>query len=348
MNILHHKSWHVRNKDNIARVRRDEAKAKAEQDEKDRKIALAEQEVKLNFLRKRAETNSRTQTVVREDQSKSDDNIPKHINFFADLEDGTEISGKGNEKYLKDKKDEQEKYEKQIGYLTYLGQDTNESLGKRDWYDVAPKRVDAHNDRGEKVEVGLKAKNYNDPLNVMKKYIMETEKLHKSKDNPTVSSADHKNKCKPLFPSVTYLDSSHQKHHKKKSKKPSKSKKHKKEKSRKRSRSRSPRQTQHSAEKIEKLLRLRAERLKREEVEKNRAKLLLAKYNVVDPTQPKEPTNRATSRAPSVVEPMKVKQKYNSQFNPEIAKQNYEDMRSFTNAFRTIYDQKVIAICDIR
>lgn len=101
---------------------------------------MQEQEVKLNYLRTKARDNQ-NHTITTDDQldvrvdspSKSSENHSselKHINFFADLEDGVEVSTKGNEKYLKDKKEEQEKYEKQIGYLTYLGQDTNESLGK--------------------------------------------------------------------------------------------------------------------------------------------------------------------------------------------------------------------------
>lgn len=188
---------------------------------------------------------------------------------------------------------------------------------------MAPQKIDAYDDRGKKLEVGLKVKDYHDPLNVMKKYIRETEKLNSVKATSATNSHS-----KTIFPILTHA----QKHHKHKSKKSSKSKKRKKEKSKKRSRSRSPLvESRKSDEKVQKLLRLRAERLRREEIEKNRTKLLLAKYDVKqsDGTEVADPI-RAASLAPStIIEPVKVKQKYNSQFNPEIAKQNYEDVRRY-------------------
>ncbi|KAK9502407.1 hypothetical protein O3M35_011189 [Rhynocoris fuscipes] len=97
MNILPHKSWHVRTKANIARVRRDEAKAAEEEKLRQKRIRIS---------------------------SEAPD---KHINFFEELEKGEANIVKGNRDYEQEKKEEQEKYEKKIGYLTYLGQDTVES-----------------------------------------------------------------------------------------------------------------------------------------------------------------------------------------------------------------------------
>lgn len=41
LNLLHHKSYHPYKADNVARVERDEAKARAEEEEVDRRSTLA-------------------------------------------------------------------------------------------------------------------------------------------------------------------------------------------------------------------------------------------------------------------------------------------------------------------
>lgn len=131
MNILPKKSWHVRNKDNVARVRKDEAEAAEKEREAKRRVERAEQEVTLSCSLNTAERQNthkkevltsvllcfqaRTEFLRRKARSAlqdgtADDAEPtagsaalEHLNLFP-LEESSEK--KGNEEYLKEKKDE--------------------------------------------------------------------------------------------------------------------------------------------------------------------------------------------------------------------------------------------------
>lgn len=293
------------------------------------KSSLQDQEARINFLRKKnsSATTTASTTECLEIAALETDEISErlqsgeHINFFADLEGGKTAVTKANPEYVKEKKDEQEKYEKQIGYLTYLGQDTNEALGKHDWYDSVPKREDAYNDRGGKVEVALKNKMFNDPLNVMHKYLSIGSKLKAKIQGPSISPSIAVPELQPKRPKKEEkmrTDSEKRHKHKKSKKNDRKSKKHSKDKDK----HKSLKTDDEFIEKRERLLKLRSERLKREQIEKTRAELLLTKIN-----GPIESSKPLASKPMAAQVPLPVKQKYNSQFNPEIAKQNYEDYR---------------------
>ena len=132
--------WHVRTKENIARVRRDEAKAEEEEREKQRRIKLADQEARMTLLRQMAvdKLTDEQKTQLGKFQEfqtpktleKSEPSQSTHVNFFEELEAGESGTSQGNVEREKEKKQEQEEYEKKIGLLTYLGQDTNELTGK--------------------------------------------------------------------------------------------------------------------------------------------------------------------------------------------------------------------------
>lgn len=147
MNILPKKKWHVRTKENVARVRRDQKKAAEEEKRVKERAQLAEQEFKVNLLRKNASQRMETMYGVRDEKADGakDDIEPAshsgHVNFFADLElEGRKNLGTTNRENEMEKKKEQEEYEKKIGILTYLGQGSIELTKEKPWYEKVPVR----------------------------------------------------------------------------------------------------------------------------------------------------------------------------------------------------------------
>jgi len=83
-----------------------------------------------------------------------------HVNFFEDVEEGRRQEGV-NEDAEREKKAEAEEYEKKVGYLVYLGQDSHELKKSRPWYadvDAGPGRrrlqdVDVVKEEKEKLKM---------------------------------------------------------------------------------------------------------------------------------------------------------------------------------------------------
>lgn len=350
--------WHVRTKENIARVRRDEAKAAEEEKDKLARVHKAEQEARLNFLRKKSRENAteefsnenqidpvkqplknvsdKCDTLNTEQEISERLNQKNHINFFSEVEDGKNEHSKPNKDHEQETKEEKEKYEKQIGYLTYLGQDTNEALGKRNWYDVLPERLTGKS-RPEHVkntydrliikdiegnvkpkeiydELQTKWKTAHDPLNIINNHLKKDEKKKE-----IVSHSKHIGETKSLKRKLHIDPVEYSSILPKRSKKEMKKKrKHKKEKKHKKKKKQGESITVEVSEeeKQSKLEILRRERLKREQEEKDRADALIARVTG-------KPIPNKSNASTSPTTPV-VKQKYNSQFNPEIAKQNFD------------------------
>ncbi|XP_040900505.1 leukocyte receptor cluster member 1 [Toxotes jaculatrix] len=185
MNILPKKSWHVRNKDNVARVRRDEAKAAEEECEAKRRVERAEQEARTEYLRRKARAALQSAGVKRDDDGDGGSGALEHLNLFP-LEESSEK--KGNEEYLKEKKDEKEKQERAIGLLVSLGPQPGSEVTP--WYlksgQEKEERKEKERRKGiseeEREKKDRRLKDSLDPLRDMKKALaVKDRKEHKSK-----------------------------------------------------------------------------------------------------------------------------------------------------------------------
>lgn len=289
MNILHHKSWHVRTKKNIARVRRDEERARQEEENKLKKIDIAEHEALIAKLRSKKSNNS-SEKCSNEKSTSLSESFNLFDNYKDKLSNDLEKS--------KEKKDDQEKWEVKAGIFSYLdGRHKYESSKNDDWF------LKSHEERlgllDNSADVNYiknqKSVMLNDPLEDMKRYMSsmksdETKKTFED-NNRKLYSMNTKSKDQ------TTKSSLQQKKHLKKN-----NKKHKRK-------HKSDSESNSESESKEDLIkRLRTERLQREKKEREKTRLLL--NGPSSESQPKEYKNV---------------QKYNSQFNPHIARQNLND-----------------------
>ncbi|ESO97441.1 hypothetical protein LOTGIDRAFT_159473 [Lottia gigantea] len=257
------RNWHVRTKKNIERVRRDEEKAAEEEKEKQRRIALAEQEARTDLLRSRSKNKLKTCDRNEIEQGSSTDIVPSstvtqhgNINFFKEIEDGLRKQGI-NEEHAKEKKVEKEKWERSVGLLTYLGKSNIEEQNETPWYLSGRKRKRDETEEEEKRDL---------------KHLKEEKK---------------KTNLDPLLEMREFVD-------KKKKKKKHKDKKDKKHKHKERERERIKSLPKPSTGKT--IDQLRAERLKREKAEKNRTAELFSKLKGDDSENSSESEEEDRSR----------------------------------------------------
>ncbi|VDP98320.1 unnamed protein product [Trichobilharzia regenti] len=168
----------------LPKKRADEAKFNEEQKKIEIKAQLADQEARVDYLRKQRKIKSSSASGLDGFQLALDkDNVVRNID------------------YEKEKKEEQEKKEKAIGLLTYLGQTVLDAAGEKPWYDIHPRdhqrRESEHNE-----EMEIKKKILADPLTEMKK-VENMFKHHKEmKKQQEASELQRANACIHAMPSL--------------------------------------------------------------------------------------------------------------------------------------------------
>uniref|UniRef100_A0A183CJF4 Cir_N domain-containing protein n=1 Tax=Globodera pallida TaxID=36090 RepID=A0A183CJF4_GLOPA len=141
MNILRHKKWHVRTKENVARVRRDEAKAAEEERARTERAALADNEDRrllsaaLRTFFGGGASGAPAASSAIDDESAT----TKHVNLFAELEEQERTNTTvGNREYAAERKKEQDDWESKVGIMKRFAEDTKEYAKETEWWQGIP------------------------------------------------------------------------------------------------------------------------------------------------------------------------------------------------------------------
>lgn len=305
MNILPKKNWHVRNRDNIERVKRDEARAAEEEKKQLERAAVAEREARTKLLRERAQAKGAIDFVGSEVVA-VDGSTSHHVNFFSDLEKQTK---KVNKDHEAEKKAEQEAWEKKVGILTQLGQSVIEGQVKT--------LVDGHRIQPPDVDPDVKRKESMDPLKLMREYMGHKEnsndlKSRKRKYEQTQGSASSRHdKAEPASKLAyqSHISKSHSSSHKKRREDKESRKRHKRKQKHKHRKHKKDKERNSNSNKepLKNLEQMRAERIRRENEERKRAEQLLS--------------GKIETTVSEVMLTDALDGRYNSQFHPHLSRQ---------------------------
>ncbi|KAJ1372175.1 hypothetical protein KIN20_034260 [Parelaphostrongylus tenuis] len=261
MNILPKKKWHVRTKENIARVRRDEKKAAEEEQQRLDRAITAENERRLEALReKAAKRNADIEPfALRGSSDTSISTSTGHVNLFQDLELAERQNfGQGNKEYQEEKRKEQAELDSKMGIQKYFAEGTNELNKVQEWYTKIKRPL---------VKDELKPK------------------PSASSTGPPLDAGINKEKReRPKEESSDSEDSSGSERKRKKKKKKSKKKKKRHHNS---PGSNDDNDRSLELEKLSKLAALREERIRRERYERHRTQQLLNPAKAVEPPKQK-------------------------------------------------------------
>lgn len=297
MNILKHKSWHVRTKKNIERVRRDEENARNAEEAKQKRVKLAESEARIKLLIDNSSQNINEKEIP---SSSSTSNLVKKFDLFEDIKDKILNDNEAKE----EKKKEQEKWEVKTGIFSYMdGRYKHENSVTDDWY------LKSHEDRmklgvnNEMSEQSTKKdaniKKHDDPYENVKHYLKVLKNVEESRQSSKIVSMSLKSP-KEIHSNLSSLD--HKTRHKKKK---SKHRHHHEKLEGNRHDN-----VQDDEKKKNMIEMLRKKRLQREQKERQRTQQLLNKINGID-------DNKSVEKYTD-----ERKARFNSQFNPDIARQN--------------------------